>query len=167
MEKLKILPVYPKFPPTFWGFNYSLPYIGKKAVMTPTGLATVAAMIPQEQFEIQRIIDLNVEPLTDEQIRNSDLIFTSSMIIQEDSHNEIIDRAHFYGKKVVAGGPFPTSYPERTSNADFRVCGEAEITLEAFLEDLVAGIPRREYTENQRNRCFRLLNQARNEKRTF
>ncbi len=149
MGKINILPVYPKFPPTFWGFNYSLPYIGKKAVMTPTGLATVAAMIPEEQFQVQRIIDLNIEPLTDEQIKNSDLISISSMIIQEDSRNEIIDRAHFHGKKVIDGGPFPTSYPERTSNADYRICGEAEITLKPFLEDLLKGVAKKEYTEEE------------------
>jgi len=69
-NKIKILPVYPKFPITFWGFQYSLKYIGKKAIMTPTGLATVAAMLPEEHFDIHRIIDLNIEPLTDDYIKS-------------------------------------------------------------------------------------------------
>ena len=146
MDKIKVLPIYPKFPETFWSFGKTIKYVGKKAVMPPTGLATVLAMLPDEKFEAQRIIDLNVEPLTDEQIKSSDIIFTSTMIIQEDSHNEVVDKARFFGKKVVAGGPFVTTYPERTS-ADYIVAGEAEVTLRPFLEDLLNSPTQRIWTE--------------------
>ncbi len=149
MPKIKVLPVYPGFPWTFWGFQGAMPYLkGKKANMPPTGLATVLAMLP-ESFEPQRIIDLNIEPLTDTQIKASDIVFTSSMAIQAASHDEVVRRAHFFGKKVVAGGPFPTSYPERNKEADFLVTGEAEITLAPFLEDLLRGQPQRVYTESE------------------
>ena len=147
MPKIKILPVYPEFPLTFWSYKIAIEYTNKKASMPPTGLATVLAMLPEKSFSSDKIIDLNVESLSDEKIKNSDLIFTSSMIIQEESHNEIMDRAHFFGKKVVAGGPFPTSYPDRNSRADFIVAGEAEITLPFFLEDLLKGKPKELYTE--------------------
>ena len=147
MPKIKVLPVYPEFPVTFWSFKYAVEYVGKKSSMPPTGLATVVAMLPSQKFDVHRIVDLNVESLTDEQIKSSDLIFTSSMIVQEGSHNEVIDRAHFYGKKVVAGGPFPTSYWERNRKADHVVAGEAEITLGPFLEDLLSGNARERYDE--------------------
>ncbi len=149
MNRIKVLPVYPRFPTTFWGFQYALPYIGKKSSMPPTGLATVIAdpLLPEDKFEAQRIIDLNVEPLTDEQLDNAELIFISSMLIQEPSHNEVVSRAHSRGKRVVSGGPFPTSYPERTNGADFLVGGEAEATLPVFLEDFVRGEAQRVYTE--------------------
>lgn len=146
MNKIRVLPVYPRFPETFWGGRTALEYIGKKAVMPPLGLLTVLAMLPEDRFEIHRIIDLNVEPLTDEHLKNSDIVFISAMIPQEISHNEIIRRAHKHGKPVAAGGPFPTSYPER-SGADHIVAGEAEVTLPAFLKDLVNGNPRKIYTE--------------------
>ncbi len=147
MGKIKVLPVYPEFPLTFWSYKKALEYIGKKAVMPPTGLATVLSMLPQNKFEPQKIIDLNVELLKDKEVQDSDIIFTSTMIVQEDSHNELIEKAHFYGKKVVAGGPFPTSYPERNKKADYIIEGEAEITLMPFLEDLLKGKARRIYTE--------------------
>ncbi len=147
MQRVKVLPVYPKFPETFWGYRISLGMIRKKAVMPPTGLATVLSMLPQDRFTPLKIIDLNVEPLKDEDIRNSDIVFTSTMVVQEDSHNEVIDRAHFYGKKVVAGGPFPTSYYGRNKGADHIIGGEAEITLPPFLEDLLNGTAKRVYTE--------------------
>ena len=146
MGKIRILPVYPEFPLTFWSFKKAVEYVGRKAAMPPAGLATVLAMLPEEKFQVQRIIDLNVEPLADKQIKDSDILFTSTMIVQEDSHNEVIDRAHYHGKKVVAGGPFPTTYPERM-DADYIVSGEAEVTLQPFLEDLLNGTTRREWTE--------------------
>jgi radical SAM superfamily enzyme YgiQ (UPF0313 family) len=145
MSTTKVLPVYPKFPEAFWGFRETFKYVGKKAVMPPTGLLTVMAMLP-ERFEAQKLVDLNVEPLTDEQIEISDIILTSTMIVQEESHNEVVDRAHSLGKKVVAGGPFVTTYPERT-NADYIVAGEAEVTLRPFLEDLLNGSPQGIWTE--------------------
>lgn len=147
MEKIRILPVYPEFPDTFWGFKKSVEYIGKKAAMPPTGLATVMAMVPEDRFEIQNMVDLNVEPLTDERLMNTDLVFTSTMIVQEQSHNEVIERAHKFGKKVVAGGPFATTYPDRMK-ADYIVAGEAEVTLGPFLEDLLEGATRGEWTES-------------------
>jgi len=147
MSKIRVLPVYPEFPDTFWGYKHALPFVGRKSCMPPTGLLTVMAMLPEEQFDLQRAIDLNVEPLTDEDLRNTDLVFTSSMIIQGKSHARIIDRAHSHGKKVVAGGPWVTSYPEENRNADYLVTGEAEITLPPFLEDFLNGTPRQIYTE--------------------
>ncbi len=148
MSRIKVLPVYPKFPDTFWSFKYALPYIGKKAIMPPLGLLTVLSMLPENEFESRKVVDLNTEPLTDEQIENSDIVFTSTMLLQGPSHDEVIKRAHALGKKVVAGGPLPTSYPEKNSEADFIIAGEAEITLPPFLEDLVNGSTRKIYTED-------------------
>lgn len=146
MPKIKVLMVYPEVPLTFWSFRSSVEYVGKKAGLPPTGLATVAAMLPEDKFELERIIDMNVEPLKDRQIDSADIILTSTMVVQEDSHNEVIRRARRHGKQVVAGGPFPTSYPERVP-ADYIVAGEAELTLKPFVEDFLAGKPKRIYTE--------------------
>lgn len=144
---MKVLPVYPEFPISFWSYRYALDLMRKNATMPPTGLATVAAMLPQEHFELEKIIDLNVEPLTDAQIKKSDIIFTSSMIVQKDSLEEIIDRAHHFGKKVVAGGPYPTSYAEDLEKFDnvHLVLGEAEDTLTPFVNDLFSGNAKRVY----------------------
>lgn len=147
MSKIKVLPIYPKFPETFWGFRKSLKITGKDAVMPPAGLLTVMAMLPEDKFEPQKVIDLNVEPLTDKHLQDTDIVMTSTMVLQEDSYNEVIDKAHFYGKKVISGGPFPTSYPERNLKADYIVAGEAEVTLQPFLEDFLKTTPARIYTE--------------------
>ncbi|MDO8460106.1 MAG: B12-binding domain-containing radical SAM protein [Nanoarchaeota archaeon] len=147
MERLRILPVFPEFPKSFWGYNYAVELLGKKATMAPTPILTVAAMVPEDTFDMQRVIDLNVEPLKDEEIERADLIFTSSMIVQRDSLEDIIKRAHHFGKPVVAGGPYPTSYKDEVP-ADHLVLGEAEITLQPFLRDLLKGTPKKMYEEH-------------------
>ncbi len=134
---MKILPVYPAFPVSFWSYKYAVEMLGKKSSMPPLGLATVAAMLPQD-IEVGRIIDMNVEPLTDEQINWADIIFTSSMIVQRKTLEEIISRAHALGKKVVAGGPHPTSYHQEI-NADHFVLGEAESIMPKLALDLQKG----------------------------
>ncbi len=162
MSRQRILSVYPKFPPSFWGFQFALRFLGKPATMPPTGLATVAAMIPEKYFEVQGIIDTNVRPLTNRDIENTDLIFTSSMIVQRDSLDELIKRAHAYGKKVVAGGPYPTSYRDRV-DADYLVLNEAETTLGPFLEDLLQGSAEKVYDEKSvasRNRTLPLTREG-------
>ncbi|MEK6860848.1 MAG: cobalamin-dependent protein, partial [Nanoarchaeota archaeon] len=148
MSRIKVLPVFPRFPPSFWGYNYAIEMLGKGATMPPTGLATVAAMLPENNFDVHHIIDLNVEPLTDDQIKKSDIIFTSAMIVQRDSLDELVERAHSFDKKIVAGGPYPTSYWKDLKEVDHLVLDEAEATLQPFLEDLLNGSPKRIYNEH-------------------
>jgi len=156
MKKTKVLPVYAKFPLTLWGHQIALKYVGKSAVMTPTGEATALAMMPEEIFELHRIIDENVEDLTDRQIKDCDIGLISGMRLQAPETKKIIKRFHHYGKKVIEGGPGVTSYPE-DSIADYKICGEAEITLPAFLGDFLKGNPREIYTEEdviKEGRCL-------------
>ena len=68
----------------------------------------------------------------------------SAMIAQRESTKEVIDKVHFYGKKIIAGGPYPTSYRDEIS-ADYLVLDEAEVTLDPFLEDLLNDKPLRIY----------------------
>ena len=147
MGRTKILPVYPKFRLTFWSYKSSVEMAGCKATMPPTGLATVLAMLPQDKFEIADVVDMNVESLRDEDIKNTDVVFTSTMIVQREAHERVVNRAHHFGKKVVAGGPFVTTYPEKTE-ADYIVAGEAEVTLGPFLDDFFSGAERGVWTES-------------------
>lgn len=148
--RTKVLMVYPRFPPSFWSFSGALEMTGRRAVMAPTGLATIAAMLPAEYFEVMPIIDLNVEPLSDQRLQEADLVLFSAMIVQQDSLRELIARAHHFGKKAVVGGPFATSYTEEVlaMGADHLVLGEAELTLAPFVTDLVAGRAERVYNEH-------------------
>ena len=48
--------VYPEFPKTYWGMQYFLPLIGKKALMPPLGLITIGALTPS-RYEIRLCSD--------------------------------------------------------------------------------------------------------------
>lgn len=144
---MRILLVYPKYPETFWSFKYALKFISKKASYPPLGLLTVAAMLPGE-WE-QRLVDMNVKPLKDEDILWADYVFVSAMSIQSESAHSVISRCTTLGIKVVAGGPLFTARHEEFEDVSHFVLNEAEITLPLFLADLKNGLPRRLYTSPQ------------------
>jgi radical SAM superfamily enzyme YgiQ (UPF0313 family) len=141
---MKILLVYPQYPTTFWSFKYALKFISKKASLPPLGLLTVAAMLPPE-WE-QRLVDLNVRPLKDADLRWADYVLMSAMSIQRESAVSVISRCKALGVKVIAGGPLFTADPEEFPDVDHLVLNEAEITLPLFLEDLRNGRTQRIYT---------------------
>jgi radical SAM superfamily enzyme YgiQ (UPF0313 family) len=145
---MKVLMIYPKFPDTFWSFRYALSFIHKKSAFPPLGLLTVAALLPDE-FQ-KRLVDVNVNGLTDDDIAWADLAFVSGMAVQRDSAKQIISRCRAKGLKVVAGGPLFTSEPEEFGEVDHLVLDEAELTLPPFLEDLKNGRPKKIY----RASCF-------------
>ena len=143
-KRVRILPVYPAFPDnSFWSYKGAIKLMGNglKAVMPPTGLITVAAMLPEKHFEILPVIDLNVERLTKEQILSADILMISAMIVQRESLAEIIAWAKRLGKKILVGGPYATSYQKEVlaMGADHLVLGEAEVTLAPFIADFLAG----------------------------
>jgi radical SAM superfamily enzyme YgiQ (UPF0313 family) len=134
---MNVLLIYPKFPDTFWSFKHALKFIRKKAANPPLGLLTVAAMLPDEFH--RRVIDINVEGLTDEDLAWADLAFIGAMAVQRDSAKQIIARCQATGVKVIAGGPLFTAEPDAFEEVDHLVLDEAELTLPCFLEDLKSG----------------------------
>ncbi len=80
---MKVLLLYPEFPDTFWSFKHALQFIRKKASMPPLGLLTVAAMLPPA-WEL-RLVDLNVDKLTDEDLAWADCAFVSAMVVQREA----------------------------------------------------------------------------------
>src|SRR5512141_1317945 len=100
---MKILLLYPEFPDTFWSFKHALRLIRKKAGAPPLGLLTVAAMLPAGWEK--RLVDLNVDSLTQADLAWADYVFLSAMIVQRASVDTILVRCKDAGVKVVAGGP--------------------------------------------------------------
>ena len=145
---MKILLVYPRYPDTFWSFRHALKFLSKKATFPPLGLLTVAAMLPAEWEK--RVVDLNVNPLSDADIQWADYVFLSSMVVQKDSAREVIDRCQQLNTKVVAGGPLFTTGYEEFTGVDHFVLGEAEVTLPRFLADLAKGCPQPIYSSDER-----------------
>jgi radical SAM superfamily enzyme YgiQ (UPF0313 family) len=134
---MNILLIYPKFPDTFWSFKYALKFIRKKAAHPPLGLLTVGAMLPDEYQK--RLVDVNVDPLTDDDLAWADIAFIGAMAVQRDSSKQIIARCKEMGLNVIAGGPLFTAEPDAFEAVDHLVLDEAELTLPSFLEDLKSG----------------------------
>ena len=129
--------VYPQYPDTFWSFKHALRFVLKKAAFPPLGLLTIAAMLPKDWKK--KVIDMNVRPLTDKDIKWADYVFISAMVVQKVSVKEVVHRVKKMGKIIVAGGPLFTTEPEHFEEIDHLVLNEAEITLAPFLSDLAAG----------------------------
>jgi radical SAM superfamily enzyme YgiQ (UPF0313 family) len=134
---MNVLLIYPKIPDTFWSFKYALKFIHKKAANPPLGLLTVAAMLPAE-FQ-KRLVDMNVDRLTDDDLAWADMAFIGGMAVQRDSAKQIIISCKQRGLKVIAGGPLFTAEPDAFEEVDHLVLDEAELTLPSFLEDLKNG----------------------------
>ncbi len=111
--------------------------------MPPLGLITVAAMFPAH-YRL-RLVDLNVAPLTDEDVDWADLVLTSTMIVQQRSLQEVIAHCKARGKPVAVGGPHPTSFVDEIAGADYYVIDEVEESLPCFLADWEARRAQRVY----------------------
>jgi radical SAM superfamily enzyme YgiQ (UPF0313 family) len=142
---MNVLLVYPEFPDTFWSFKHALKFLyNTQASAPPLGLLTVAALLPPEWA--QRLVDLNIRRLTEEDLAWADCVFVSAMIVQRESAHRVIARCRQAGVKIVAGGPLFTSEYEQFTEVDHFVLNEAEITLPPFLSDLAQGFAKRTYT---------------------
>jgi len=146
---LKILLVYPRYPDTFWSLKHALKFISKKAAFPPLGLLTVAAMLPGEWEK--KLVDLNITTLTDKDLEWADYVFLSSMVAQQDSAREVVDRCKKLGTRIVAGGPFFNDGYEDWGfdDIDHLIFGESEEMLPLFLEDLKKGCARHIYTSDR------------------
>lgn len=145
---MNILLVSPTTPNTFWSFSHVLPIAGRKAAFPPLGLLTVAAMLPSSWN--LRLIDMNLQPLTDADLAWADAVFLSAMIVQETSAREVITRTLAHTKPIVAGGPLFTTAPERFPELTSCVVGEAEELMASLVADLEAGTLQPRYQAERR-----------------
>lgn len=154
MPNNHFLLVYPEFPETFWSFKHTLQFIGKKALMPPLGLATIAGMVGKG-YSLSAV-DLNVSALSDAQILEADLVLVSSMLIQKESFLQVIQRCKELGKPVAVGGPYPTECVEELAGLpshqrpDYFILDEGEVTFPPFLRDWEAGHPKPLYRSKEK-----------------
>jgi radical SAM superfamily enzyme YgiQ (UPF0313 family) len=140
---MKALFISPEFPETFWSLQHAIKFLGVKAGSPPLALLTVAAMLPQEWPK--KMVDLNVEPLTDEHLAWADLAFVSAMTVQAPSADAVIRRCRAAGVKVCAGGVYFSTETAQFEPVDHLFIGEVEETFPVFLADLAQGKALPEY----------------------
>ena len=112
-------------------------------------LPTLAALIPEEEWEIE-IQDELVEPIDFE--RGYDLVFiTISTCIALKAY-AVARMFRDRGARVVVGGIHPSVLPDEAgAHADAVVVGEGELTVPEVLEDFKRGTLKR---------CYRMPRQA-------
>ena len=134
---MNVLLVYPPNPESFWSFSHVLKFVSKKSAFPPLGLLTVAALLPSTWN--LRLVDINVSPLTDDDVLWADYVFLSGMIVHKASAHTIAQRCAARGRPVVAGGPlFSTGFSEFPEIPHF-VVGEAEGVVTQLVSDMQRG----------------------------
>ncbi len=94
-------------------------------------------MLPREWEK--KVVDLNVDDLSDGDITRADYVFISAMDVQRQSAREVVKRCHQLGAKMVAGGPLFTTVHDEFPEVDHFVLGEAETLMPRLVADLEKG----------------------------
>ena len=134
---MRVLLLYPLFPKSFWSFEKTLALVDCKALMPPLGLITVAAILPQE-WEF-KLVDHNIEEVTESDWDWAELVIISGMIVQKNDMLAQIAEAKSRNKLVAVGGPYATTSPQEVESADFLVLDEGEVTLPMFIAAIERG----------------------------
>jgi radical SAM superfamily enzyme YgiQ (UPF0313 family) len=136
---MNVLLLYPRFPKSFWSFEKTLALVGRKAMLPPLGLVTVAAILPQEwNF---KLVDINLREVTEAEWEWAETVILSAMIVQKTDLLHQIKEAKRRGKKVGVGGPYPTALPHEVTDvgADYLILDEGEVTLPMFVDAVNRG----------------------------
>lgn len=135
---LKVLLVWPRFPPSFWGFEGVLRMLPEAAMTPPLGLITVAALCPPTWS--LRVLDHAFDEISDTDYEWADLVMVSSMHAQRVDTEDVLAKARAFGKRTFLGGPWASSEPEKLQHmADHILVGEAEEVFAAIAVDLELG----------------------------
>src|SRR5450631_93844 len=137
-RNLKVLLVWPKFPPSFWGFEGALKIMPESAMTPPLGLVTVAALCPSTWT--LKLLDHAFDEITDEDLKRADLVMVSAMHAQRVDALAILRRARTLGTRTFIGGPWASSEPDIVRlEADHVMVGEAEEVFSDIAQALENG----------------------------
>ena len=90
---MRALLVNPEFPNSYWSGRGALRFARRKSLLPPLSLITVAGLLPRDWD--CRLVELNVEPLTDAELDQADVVLLTGMLVQRPSMHEVIGRCRF------------------------------------------------------------------------
>jgi len=129
--------VNPEFPDSYWSGRHALRFSRRRSLLPPLGLITVAALLPPE-WEV-RLVDLDLEPVSDSELRAADIVMLGGMLVQRPSLQEVLARCRRLGVRTVVGGPYASAFPQELGAASTLVVGEAERLVPVLARDLELG----------------------------
>ena len=112
---MRALLIYPELPPSFWSLRGSLKLMGRKTLLPPLSLITVAALLPRE-WEF-RLVDLNTRDLQDGDWEWADLVLLTGMMVQREGVLSLMPRRQGGGRPWWWAGHYPTSLPQEILDA--------------------------------------------------
>ncbi len=147
--------INPRFPPSYWGFEYALPMFGKKAAMPCSALPLIAALTPPG-YRVT-IMDENIEPIDYELAAKADIVGLTGMSVQRFGVMEILKELKRRGAFTVVGGPWVTVKEDYFGElADVIFVGEAEESWPRFIGDWEAGRHRKRYEQTEKTDMSRV-----------
>ncbi len=151
----EIVLINPRFEASYWGMEYALPLLGKKANLPVACLPLLAALTPAEHRVT--LIDENVTELDFGQIARADMVGVTGMSVQRFRMREVLQTLKSHGVFTVVGGPWVTVKPEYFGDlADVVFVGEAEETWPLFLDQWQRGIHESRYEQAERTDMTRV-----------
>jgi radical SAM superfamily enzyme YgiQ (UPF0313 family) len=145
-----IVLINPRFDASFWGMEYALPLLGKRANLPVACLPLLAALTPAEHSVT--LVDENVEALDFDRLARADVIGVTGMSVQRFRMREILDELKQRGAFTVVGGPWVSVQEDYFGDlADVVFVGEAEETWPRFLSDWKQGRHRQRYEQAEKS----------------
>jgi radical SAM superfamily enzyme YgiQ (UPF0313 family) len=145
----------PRFDASFWGMEYVLPLIRKKAAMPTASLPLLAALTPPGHSVT--IIDENVEPIDYGRVARADIVGITGMSVQRRRMREILAEVRKTDAFVAVGGPWVTVQEDYFGDlADAVFIGEAEETWPLFLEQWSSRRPCKRYEQAEKTDMSRV-----------
>ncbi|HEX4131095.1 MAG TPA: DUF4070 domain-containing protein [Pirellulales bacterium] len=141
-----IVLINPRFEVSYWGLEYALPLIRRRANLPTACLPLLAALTPPEHHIT--LVDENVEPIDFDLLARADLVGVTGMSVQRNRMREILTELKDRKIFTAVGGPWVTVREDYFGDlADVIFVGEAEETWPRFLIDWQAGEHRHRYEQ--------------------
>ena len=145
-----IVLINPRFEVSYWGMEYALPMLGKRANMPVACLPLLAALTPPEHSVT--LMDENVEAINYERCQRADIVGITGMSVQRFRMKEILAELKRRGCFVVVGGPWVTLQEEYFEGlVDAIFVGEAEQTWPQFLREWQQGLHQFRYEQIEKS----------------
>ncbi len=151
----RIAIVNPRFEVSYWGVEYLMPIVGKKANMPVSALPLLAALTPAPHDVM--LIDENVEAIDYDALADVDIVGVTGMSVQRFRMREILAELKRRGKFTVVGGAWVTVQEDYFEElADVIFVGEADESWPQFLQEWEAGRSKSRYEQQERTDMARL-----------
>ena len=141
--------VNPRFEVSYWGLEYALPLLHKRANLPTACLPLLAALTSAEHAV--SIVDENVEPLNFDRLARADIVALTGMSVQRTRMREILSELKLRGAFTVVGGPWVTVREDYFDGlAEVIFVGEAEETWPQFLREWQDGRHQQRYEQAEK-----------------